>query len=221
MYNRKLRVLVVFGILAVAICVFDALQISATTCASVGPDYFKCRFAACVMVLTLFQVHQMVNWRNGIRSFGTETPLKYTRLVVSEIFMIADSSQHVCAGSAALSLNSHCIYSLLPFVFFLLENIDLFSAPFLLPIEAILVSRLLLDLHGATAQDIGPMTSYHLSFAEIGRDRQRGEIVGVHVVQNVLTNEDTFELQSVSKKCFMDTSISRVAHPDLTAILTP
>ncbi|KAF8586200.1 hypothetical protein K439DRAFT_1631962 [Ramaria rubella] len=165
--NRRLRVLVVLGILAVAVCVFDTLQISATTCVSEGPDYFKwvtvsitfqAVFAACVMVLTLLNVRRMVNWRDNFRSFGTETQFKYARLVVTEK---------------------------MPFE---LTHI-------LFRIEVILVTRLLFDLHGAVATENGSTTSYHLSSAEIVRDRRHVENVGVHV--DFLDSEANFELQSV------------------------
>ncbi|KAF8586203.1 hypothetical protein K439DRAFT_1615343 [Ramaria rubella] len=165
-YNRDRRVLVVLGILAVAICVSDALQASASTCTSTSADLsewvtfsitLQAGFAACVMVLTLYQVRRMVDWRDGIRSLGTETQFKYTRLVIGE------SLRRI-----TLFLTSQMFQ----------ENINLFSAPFIPPIETVLVSRLLLDLHEAMVKDMGPATSY-LSYVEIGRDRQHGESVGV------------------------------------------
>ncbi|KAF8586195.1 hypothetical protein K439DRAFT_979501 [Ramaria rubella] len=123
----------------------------------------------------------MVNWRDSIRSFGTETQFKYTRLVISE----------------SLRRITVCVLMILQtlFIRFSPENTNFFTAPFILPIEAILVSRFLLDLHAATAKHIDLTTSYDTSFSEITRDRRRGQSAGVHV--DLLESDVTLIVQSL------------------------
>ncbi|KAF8573951.1 hypothetical protein K439DRAFT_1642570 [Ramaria rubella] len=164
-YDRDRHVLLVLGSLSIVYVVFDALVYASKTCYTEGSDYDRWAnvelilgpvVAAIVMVLSLYKIMGMVDWKESVRSLGTRTPFKFTSLAVSEGFRRLIVCGLTILQSLLLRFGS--------------TELALFSTPFLLPLEAILVCRLLLDLHKKVQNDTNPTISFTFSTVEVAVD---------------------------------------------------
>ncbi|KAF8575866.1 hypothetical protein K439DRAFT_710415 [Ramaria rubella] len=73
-----------------SVVIGELLEMTAATCYTDKPDeviiLLDAVVAAIVMLLSLYKMRSMVDWRESIVSFGTKTRFRYTSLVVSESF---------------------------------------------------------------------------------------------------------------------------------------
>ncbi|KAF8575865.1 hypothetical protein K439DRAFT_1623264 [Ramaria rubella] len=181
-YSRDRRILLVLGLLSVSVVIGELLEMTDATCYSDKPDeviwektsiLLDAVMAAIVLVLSLYKLRPMVDWRESIRSFGTKTQFKYTSLVVSECYGSLIICRDLCR--ADYSHRAACALTVLQAIFIWLSKpfeaipgeLSFYSTPFVKPIEALLICSLLLQLHAAQQDPNSPTSDFIFSTAEI------------------------------------------------------